>query len=114
MINSAVTEYRYDHNDTLIDSISAMTTLFSNLGEICGPIVSGILSDFLGFSRGFALVGLFSAVLFAIFVCFSMKHEQKIMPIECHTVSHQVADHLFTEIELVQISLNSKHNITHN
>ena len=67
IIKQATTEYGLKYDDRLLDSISALTNFFSNLGEVSGPLVAGFLSDEIGFSNGCNLIGVFSLAFFFIY-----------------------------------------------
>ena len=63
IIDIATQSYGYQYNDLLLDSISSLTNLFCNIGEVFGPIVGGLLSSCFTFAEGFAIIGLCSMVL---------------------------------------------------
>ena len=48
------------YDDRLLDSISAITNFFCNIGEVAGPLVAGFISEEIGFSNGLSLIGIFS------------------------------------------------------
>ena len=49
MINNAVNVYGYAHDDILTDSLSSLSNICRNVGEIIGPIFAGTLIDLIGF-----------------------------------------------------------------
>ena len=49
MIKTAVSIYGYAHDDILTDSLSSLSGICRNTGEIIGPLFSGILIDIIGF-----------------------------------------------------------------
>ena len=49
MINNAVNVYGYAHDDILTDSLSSLSNICRNVGEIIGPIFAGTLIDLIGY-----------------------------------------------------------------
>lgn len=60
MIRLASTEYGIKYDDLLLDSISALTNFFCNIGEFVGPFVAGLISEEVGFSNAACLAGVIS------------------------------------------------------
>ena len=88
IINNSVNVYGYEYNDLLLDGVTALTNFFSNIGEISGPIFAGLLSDYFGFSTGFAIISGMSFILFLLFVRISnLKVNPKIMIVPDNTLA---------------------------
>ena len=68
IIKQATTEYGLKYDDRLLDSISALTNFFCNLGEASGPLVAGFLSNEIGFSNGCCLIGVISLAFCVVYV----------------------------------------------
>ena len=64
----------------LIDTISSCTIFICNLGEILGPIVAGLLSQYFGFSLGFAFMaaGILAFLVVYFVVAFRRRTGKKI------------------------------------
>ena len=80
IIDLATNNYGYKYDDLLLDSISALTNFFCNIGEIFGPIVAGLLSSYFSFSEGFAIIGVCSiglALCYAIILAECWKGAEK-------------------------------------
>ena len=56
MIRTAVNIYGYAHDDILTDSLSSLSAVCRNTGEIIGPLFSGILIDTIGFENSTIIV----------------------------------------------------------
>ncbi len=68
IIKQATTEYGLKYDDRLLDTISATTNFFSNVGEVSGPLAAGFLSDKIGFSNGCNLIGVLSLVFCLVYI----------------------------------------------
>ena len=71
IINYSTDVYGYEYNDILLDRITSLTNFFSNIGEIFGPIFAGLLSDYFGYSSGFAIISGISFILFLLYIIIS-------------------------------------------
>ena len=57
----------------LIDTISSCTIFICNLGEILGPIVAGLLSQYFGFSLGFAFMAAGIMIFLVVYLAVAFK-----------------------------------------
>ena len=58
MIQIANENYGYEKDDMLSDSISSLSNISCNLGEIVGPVVTGVMIGFIGFEETSSYIGL--------------------------------------------------------
>lgn len=68
LISIAVNYYAYEYDDILLDGISAIMSISTCLGLVLGPLVSGFLTHFLGFSTGYMLIGYLSLASAGIYL----------------------------------------------
>ena len=77
MITVAQTEYEYENNEELIDALCGITNFACNIGEILGPIASGLMVDSIGFGGSMSSIGgvyiIFGIVFIKISGLFSSK-----------------------------------------
>lgn len=74
----------------LVDSISSCTIFICNLGEIFGPIIAGLFTQYFGFSNGFGIMAgiilLFLVIYFG--VAFKATPGKKIQSLECSLLAN--------------------------
>lgn len=58
MIDLAFEEYDYPKDDKIIDELSGVSNIILNAGEIIGPMVSGLVYQYLGVENGFGIIGI--------------------------------------------------------
>lgn len=76
IIANAVCLYKIEYSDSLIDKIAVCTNFICNIGEIFGPILAGVLTEYLGFRLGFITVALITFGFFIVYY-FSMIYHSK-------------------------------------
>lgn len=69
MIQVSHEEYGYSKDDILVDSLSGLSNMASDIGEILGPIISGGLISLIGFEKTGTLTA-FTFVLYGIIYFF--------------------------------------------
>ena len=77
VISLSTNFYGYEYNNVLLDSITALNNFFSNIGEILGPIIAGVLSSYLGYANGFSIIGGLYLIFFVVYVLVSGIFERK-------------------------------------
>lgn len=78
MVETASEDYGYERDDLLSDAISSLSNMFCDVGEITGPVLTGVFVSLIGFELsstalgficfGYALVYLFFSGLFSKWV----------------------------------------------
>jgi hypothetical protein len=63
--------YHLKYDDRLLDSISAFTNFFCNVGEFSGPFLAGFLSEEIGFSNGCSVVAVTTLGFCMIYITIS-------------------------------------------
>lgn len=66
MIDLAVTEYEFENDDVLSDTLSGSINFFMSVGNLIGPIIGGFLVEFWSFEHMLSLLGAL-AVIFGVF-----------------------------------------------
>ena len=65
LIQIANESYGYEKDDILSDSISSLSNISCNLGEIVGPVITGLLIGFIGFEETSTYIA-FSCLLYSL------------------------------------------------
>ena len=68
--------YNIEYTEGLVDKISVFTNFICNAGEILGPILAGVLTEYFGFRLGFFVIALFTFGFF-LFYYFTMIFKEK-------------------------------------
>lgn len=58
MVKSASEEYGYVNDDILIDALSSLSNMACNIGEIIGPLFTGVVADVIGLENTGVIVAL--------------------------------------------------------
>ena len=85
MIESSSRYLGLDEDETLNDALSGISTIGVNLGEILGPLTSGLLNNFLGYSSAFLCLYGVSLIVLLIYVsvyCYYKKRNVEDMGIK--------------------------------
>ena len=94
--------YNIEYTEGLVDKISVFTNFICNAGEILGPILAGILTQYFGFRSGFFVISLFTFGFF-LFYYFTMIFREKDMKID-------VFDENFIQKEEILKSIDTKNS----
>lgn len=55
---SVAASNKYEIDDNLLDKIAIISTMSANMGEIIGPIFSGVIADTIGLQSSCAVIGI--------------------------------------------------------
>lgn len=71
MLKNANKIYKFEIDDVLTDTLAGLSNMSCNLGEILGPVVSGVLIDFVGFEMTGNIVAVLSIMYAVVYFLFS-------------------------------------------